>query len=758
MDYNEFAQKIKTKYPQYNDMDNFELAQKMVKKYPEYKDVSFDKAPQRNFDEQGNQIKPLEGGVSFDWDTAQQAIKEDPAKALDNMLKQSYTDTVPKTPLGLWSGAWKGFKNTANKAQQILGGKWAENKINEMRASKGQPPIDFNKINGIEEPQGGWEKTGAFIGETAPYLMLPEAKLFQGAGLLSRLGNSALTAGYQGGAIGGINSLADKGDLSGLGSGTAIGTAIGTVLPLGGAALTAGAKPIGKAAEWLTSKFTGLTPKTIQQALKPNSKALDLNEDTAQNLLMDTTERVRAAYNDLLSKRGQDVHNAIQNLGENPQRISIQDLKDDITGTFNQYQRDRINPARNMTGSLEKDLTDLIDQGSNPYILDDLGLTPGNNKAMTTYSPTKEAEAYDILSTVTGKGKNWIKSRLNNTNARKGGTVDVQAENFAKLLEDAEKTNPLFADELSSKTYNHYLTRGRGTNGESGMTTEEGQNLVQRAYDDIANGNFQLNNSNPLDIAMNTAEDEYKRIMGEYYRNSANPQAIDTAEREIASVIKNLPEEVQEDYWTRYANDVSEIYNAMNTVSPMALQGMKEQIGKSTVWSDETARNYKNPILEQLYGTMERRLSKLSPELKEANKEYSKLRKFQRTEGLKRLLKPGDDLDKASSELKNYNNTITKGNTRRNALDLENILKANGTEGFLSDIDDINAAQELLKLENTGQGGLSAFIKRYGAYPALKLMRGINRNEGLQTLYNNLGQEVPRWLMPLLYGSVNSRR
>ena len=33
----EFAQGIKSKYPQYKDMDDFELAEKMVQKYPEYK-------------------------------------------------------------------------------------------------------------------------------------------------------------------------------------------------------------------------------------------------------------------------------------------------------------------------------------------------------------------------------------------------------------------------------------------------------------------------------------------------------------------------------------------------------------------------------------------------------------------------------------------------------------------------------------------------------------------------------------------------
>ena len=42
MNYNEFAESIKTKYPQYKDMDNKDLAERMIAKYPQYKDITFD--------------------------------------------------------------------------------------------------------------------------------------------------------------------------------------------------------------------------------------------------------------------------------------------------------------------------------------------------------------------------------------------------------------------------------------------------------------------------------------------------------------------------------------------------------------------------------------------------------------------------------------------------------------------------------------------------------------------------------------------
>lgn len=53
MNYNEFAQKIKAKYPDYSDMDNLELAKKMVSKFPDdYGDVTFEQPKQPTYREQ----------------------------------------------------------------------------------------------------------------------------------------------------------------------------------------------------------------------------------------------------------------------------------------------------------------------------------------------------------------------------------------------------------------------------------------------------------------------------------------------------------------------------------------------------------------------------------------------------------------------------------------------------------------------------------------------------------------------------------
>ena len=39
MNYNEFSERVKVKYPEYKDIDNKELAEKIIAKYPEYENV-----------------------------------------------------------------------------------------------------------------------------------------------------------------------------------------------------------------------------------------------------------------------------------------------------------------------------------------------------------------------------------------------------------------------------------------------------------------------------------------------------------------------------------------------------------------------------------------------------------------------------------------------------------------------------------------------------------------------------------------------
>lgn len=499
----------------------------------------------------------IKSGISkFDYNNAEEAIKQDPGKATRNMLN----DARKHDPI---TQALKGGLQGLSKLGVGLG----KNVINPLRSKFGKQPLtddELDKAYGFldDEPEG-LGKISSFIGETAPYLALPEVNLLKDIGFGAELGNSILTNTYQGGLIGGLESLRNEGNISGTGIGAGLGATVGTAFPIIGAGVSKLLPRIG-------SSLAGVSTDTINQAIKPNSKALDLNPDQAQALLYDTTQNVRNAYNNLLSKRGQAVNDAVENLRGNRYRIPVQDLKNDITQTFDQYGGDLINPARNMTRNLENDLQDLIASGG--------------------------------------------------------------------------KETPI-----------------QGLGG---------------------------------------------------------------------------------------ATDITE-----STISPIDLEKAKQQIGNMVNWRDEAARNYRNPILEQIYGKYNSRLSNLSPELAAANESFANLRNFKNNEGIRRVLRAGDNIDSASSALKNYNSTVTKGNTGRNIQDLENILVANGEQPFLNIIDDINAAMDLNKSIGTGRnfGGVTDAVKALLVEPTLRGARAFNRT-GIPQQINYLRENVPLSTIQMLYG------
>lgn len=429
-------------------------------------------------------------------------------------------------------------------------------------AKTGQKVSDaYNEIQDklAQKPKTGLEKTL----DVASTFALPQAKILQ-AGKLAPLVNNLVTGAYQGGLIGGVQGLQEGKGLEGAAGGAGIGATLTVGLPYVGKLAKAIGELTPKTGNLIAQSVGRIKPKTLQRAVQPDSLALDLDEDAAQNLLMNTTEDIQKGYKNLLEKKSENIENAINNLKENDARVDAMGLMTDIENTFNQYGGSKINPARNMTGNLEDNLYDLIAQG-----------------------------------------------------------------------------------------------------------TDETGNL----------------------------------------------SAID-------------------------------------------LQKAKEQIGKMVKWDDMIAQNYYNPILEQVYGKYNSRLNNLSPQLKQANKEYSELNDFMKNEGVRRILQKGDrdTIDTASSALRNYNSTVTKGNTNRNVQDLERILFDNGYEPFINKIDDVNAAMDLINARVTGDSSIANAVAKL-TVPALKATRGLNRAvqryqipQKLENLKNFVGG-WERYTTPGLYGA-----
>lgn len=710
--------------------------------------------PQKNADmpqdysseDSGEPLTPqngmITGGVTFDWNKAKEDIKTNPQETGQKMLAESRR----KDPI--LQGLKGGLQSISAPFVGI--GKSFTNKV--LRPLVGKKPLtdeELDKVYGwVDDKPQGMGKASALGTDLAIAFGLPEVKAFQGAGLGAKIGNSVLTNAYQGGLIGGVEDLRHGGNgLGGATIGALGGSALGTAMPLAGA-VGNGIKNLG--AVFGKNYMTGIArikPTTLEQVVKPFSKALDYTDNETMQLLMNTTERVRNAYNNLLSKRGQAVNEAIDNLRGNEYRVPLEDLKSDIKSTFDQYGGELINPARNMTGGLERNLNELVSGGTS-----DPRAALGLDKEITTnfienpyFSKEKQAEAYDIVGRALGKDGNWVKSRLNDPQYR---GVKTQSEKLDMLLRESENLAEKEANtgELGSQIYNHY-----NYNGEN-ASPEAAEELINTAYNDIVNNNFITNNIDPLTRNINEAELSYRQLLNNVVNNANDQNIYAKAGDDLYNIVKNLPEDVQGSFYERLGNDLDTIYNKTQTISPIDLQKAKQQIGHMVNWSDETARNYQNPILEQIYNKYNRRLSDLSPELEKANRQFANLRSFQKNEGLNRILKAGNNIDNASSALKNYNSTVTKGNTGRNIKDLENILVANGSEPFLNTVDDINAAMDLLNLRTTGDSA-KANIATLLARPILKGVRAINR-AGFAEKLNNLRDNVNPSVIQLLYGAT----
>lgn len=520
MDYNEFSEKIKTKYPEYKDIDNMELAQKMIAKYPEYQEqVSFNiEKPQEQAQQKNIDLTP--SGII---NNTSQAVADAILTPVE-MIKTKETNPV------------KAYNAVAKRNKEV------------NKEIKKQTPV----LSGARDL--GLDLLG--------YSMLPVAK---GGGIA----NFAKNAVVQGGVPMALESLKRGGNaLGGLAGGSLLGAGIQTLPYVG---RVAGLVP---SAGKLISRTVGrVKPETIERAVKADSKALDLSEKEAQNLLMDTTEAVRNNYKNLIQKRGDTVGNLLEELPED-KTFKAQDLLSNYDGILNSYslsKNAKLNPARNATQKEISKIEDLL-----------------------------------------------------------GG---------------------------------------------------------------------------------------------------------------------NMPD----------------IAKAQNEISPKELYDVNKNISNMIDW-DKPGAQLKNDVLEQIYLSNAQKLSKLSPDLAQANKNYADLMDFQKNEGVRRILNNQNNIDTASSALRNYNSTVTKGNTNRNIQDLEDLLVKNGYDPFLGNIDDVNAAMDLLNIRGTGDSWLANLATQM-TRPALKAARAYNRSN-LPNVVTNIKESLSplaqrlltplavKGAAPILYGGI----
>lgn len=485
MDYNEFAEKIKAKYPDYNDMDNYELAQKMVAKYPDdYSDVTFDSPQNTEADNLIAQKQDVLAQADNALQTGQEALD-----IADNALNNS-----PVLKGGVSKTNWLGnLGKGLLQGVSSLGVGLGKNVVNKkIRPMLGKEPLSDQKLDEVygfldDKPQGISGNIGKFAGEFAPALLLPQTNIAK----LGNLGNLALSGGYQAATIGGLNQLANEGKINP--TSLAVETATGVALPLGmyggGKAAETIARPLWNFA---AQKLGRLTPETIAQAVKPSSKALDLDENQAQQLLLDTTQKVRSNYADLLDKKGREVGELLDTLPKDV-NFKAQDLSNDMDKILSSYSLSgnmELNPAVNAFRKQGQMVDDLLYGNS----------TERMNKFKNSIDDLKFA---DKNKTVTRYGGNGHFATTVDSPETQLNNYLIQAErdtnNLLNGIKGKVAENP---DILSNETYISKLENNMG-NILKNIPLEAQTPYYEKLYEAVGKGNI-LDKSNmtrsPLEL------------------------------------------------------------------------------------------------------------------------------------------------------------------------------------------------------------------------------------------------------------------
>lgn len=673
--YIEFATKIKEKYPEYKDIDDLVLAQKMVEKYPQYKEtITFE------------EVKPEKKGIDLTPSGLANKIGQSAGAALASPIVAK-RDNIPLKQ------AFEEGMERAEKARRE------------------------DKLAGIQD----------FITDMAGYSAIP---VLRGGGLANFAGNAAL----QGGVPAALESLKRGGSVAGgAGAGAGIAALLQTIPHVG--KVIGG---VGNKAFELSGKVGQIKPETLRQVIKPESKALEMSSEDAENLLLNLTKDIRKNYDSLLKKRGEAVNESIKNLGKNTQRFDAQDLINDVTSTFDQYQKDLINPARNMAGGLEDELINLINSGK-----------PVN-------------EIRELLKKI--DKENLLQGKANLTN--------ISDELINKAKEQGYDLSD-YIHNIDSSAIRH-IRKNHGSNSEYLRGQEPVNNNDFEALPRIIDSpdSIEFVGKNKLGRDVIKLSKDMKDNIANYFEEIREGQKTlsgDTLYKQLKGGRTAANAAFPTSKTIPTSNIITDNEAYFNSLSPLSLQGIKEQVGKMAKWGDEVSRGYAEPITEQIYKKFNDKLSSLSPELAEANKNFANLAAFKKNDGIKQILKGNllseGGIGTAPRALKSYKSSIDKANVGQNLQDLEKVLVGEGYEPFLNQIDDINAAMDLLKTETTGFGGVAGLAKSLLTRPILSAVRGANRAQlpekmqALQEMLAPIGKLMPalgaKGASNMLYGGVS---
>lgn len=511
-------------------------------------------------------------------------------------------------------------------------------------------PASFNQIkNKLDEYDAELEKIPSYkvaqgLEDAAAYSYLPifnKFKGFKGAGIA----NQAITGAYQGGLIGGLDSLKDKGNLSSIGSGAAIGGGIGTILPTIG---VVGKKFIenpkfqsglSKTIEALTSVPQKYTKRALDTELAGNSlfkgkfdkeaayRPVERKLKEAINRLpskeyyaeqySQLAKKAKTGIDKKLLSKNQELNNIIKNMPESASDIST--LRSGIDESLDKFRFGDVNPALEEAGGVinraksqlgyknSDEIAEALQNYANKY-KSDIGLSGLDKEG--------EEIAFNVLAQATKKNKNWLKSQLK-AELPKMSTEKRQEfiENLLEYADDKiENLDPTWVEKFPELNwYNLQETSGGG------------ETVAKKMFDRIMGKNFSKSNINPQEQMFIEADTDYAKILDNFIKNP-NESGYSQAVNDLERITQNFDDYSKNLYYERLMNDFDNIDNIINPkIKPATIHGVKEQLYDRANFSGENFGNYGNSGIKSMANELNQYLRNLNPDYAKVNDELKLL-------------------------------------------------------------------------------------------------------------------------------------
>jgi len=339
----EFAQKIKAKYPEYAKVDDVELAQKVVEKYPQYK-----------------------GQVSFD------VVERAPVEASKPSLGK-FGEVSRDVSTGVAKGLVETGSNVLGMAQglgqRVLAAVDPTRNLDEVRAQTGFKTLEKGtpeaaRLESVVEADGTGEKVGKGIEAIAEFLVPSGAiargtkvatEAIGGTSKLSKAARLATRSGIEAGTAGAI-ATAQEGEI---GDNAKTAAIIGALFPIAGAAT----KALGGGIKSVGEKIQSSVIKPSVRDVKDGFKVENLGKYNLGGSLDQTLAKTNAEMNRISGELKSRLRNS-------KVAVNLNDVLNDTVSSLTSNKKASFGDNSSISRIVESLKSEVADVGGRNGIVD----------------------------------------------------------------------------------------------------------------------------------------------------------------------------------------------------------------------------------------------------------------------------------------------------------------------------------------------------------------------------------------------------